>query len=237
MAGPTGAPAIAAAPSPTYGPTNAPAQTTALPVTQTMPACVVRPEMTEGPYFIDQQLNRSDIRSEPLDNSVKAGAPLTLTYTVLQVAPNACTPLAGAHVDVWHCDAEGVYSGVSDQGFVTVGQKFLRGYQTTDANGLARFTTIYPGWYRGRAVHIHFKIRAEAGAGQAYEFTSQLFFDDTFTDQVYAQEPYASKGQRDRLNAQDGIYRNGGDQLTLTPSAANGGYEANFVIGLDLMSS
>ncbi len=84
----------------------------------------------------------------------------------------------GAIVDIWHCDAAGVYSDATDPGFNTVGKKFLRGYQVTDANGGVQFTTIYPGWYRGRTVHIHFKVRAKAKSGQSYEFTSQLYFDD-----------------------------------------------------------
>ncbi len=142
------------------------------------PACVARPALTEGPYFVDEMLNRSDIRSDPSDGSVRQGALLALTFRVSQLT-NACAPLGGASVDVWHCDAAGVYSDVSDPGFSTVGKKFLRGYQVTDSSGVARFTTIYPGWYQGRAVHIHFKIRSHTGSGAAYEFTSQLFFDDS----------------------------------------------------------
>src|SRR5215208_2760201 len=101
--------------------------------------CVVRPEMTIGPYFVDEQLNRSDIRSELSDNSVKEGIPLTLNLVVASVGENSCTPLEGAQVDVWHCDAQGQYSGVSDQSFDTSGQKFLRGYQVTNANGAVQF--------------------------------------------------------------------------------------------------
>ncbi len=157
-----------------------------------MPACVARPALTEGPYFVDEKLNRSDIRSDPSDGSVRQGALLALTFRVSQLT-NACAPLGGASVDVWHCDAAGVYSDVSDPGFSTVGKKFLRGYQVTDSSGVAKFTTIYPGWYQGRAVHIHFKIRSHTGSGSAYEFTSQLFFDDNITDQVYTQAPYSAK--------------------------------------------
>jgi protocatechuate 3,4-dioxygenase beta subunit len=105
----------------------------------TTPPCVVRPELTEGPYFVDDQLNRSDIRSEPSDGSVSEGLPLMLAFSVAQLG-TTCTPLGGATVDVWHCDALGVYSGVTDAalGFDTVGLKFLRGYQVTDATGGAR---------------------------------------------------------------------------------------------------
>lgn len=196
-----------------------------------LPACIVRPAMTEGPYFVDEKLDRSDIRPDPSDGSIREGAPLELTFLVSQISGN-CAPLAGALVDIWHCDAEGVYSGVSDPGFSTKDKKFLRGYQTTNAAGIAKFTTIYPGWYDGRAVHIHFKIRT--GVGKAYEFTSQLFFDDAFTDQVYANPPYASRGQRTRLNAADGIYRNGGSQLLLNVKTAASGYSSIFDIGLNI---
>ena len=92
--------------------------------------------------------------------------PLTLTVALSQVAASgACTPLANALVDMWHCDALGVYSDVSSQN--TLGQRFLRGYQVSDANGQVQFLTIYPGWYAGRAVHIHFKVRTEPAAPPA----------------------------------------------------------------------
>jgi len=199
-----------------------------------VPNCVVRPDQTEGPYFVDEQLERFDIRVEPSDNSIKEGTLLTLAFAVSQITNAACSPLAGATVDVWHCDAAGTYSDISDPGFNTVGQKWLRGYQVTDANGRLQFTSIYPGWYSGRTVHIHFKIRTTATDNSSYEFTSQLFFDDTLTDQVFTQEPYAAKGARDTRNSNDGIYQNGGDLLLLNPTAANGGYAATFEIALDL---
>jgi protocatechuate 3,4-dioxygenase beta subunit len=197
------------------------------------PACVARPALTEGPYFVDEMLNRSDIRSDPSDGSVRQGALLALTFRVSQLT-NACAPLGGASVDVWHCDAAGVYSDVNDPGFSTIGKKFLRGYQVTDSSGVARFTTIYPGWYQGRAVHIHFKIRSHTGSGAAYEFTSQLFFDDTITDQVYTQAPYSAKGQRTLRNGGDSIYRQGGSQLLLAPAKSADGYSATFDIGLQI---
>jgi protocatechuate 3,4-dioxygenase beta subunit len=205
-----------------------------LPTTQpiTLPGCIVRPEQTEGPYFVDEKLNRSDIRSDPSDGSLKAGIPLQVTFQVSQVSGNSCVPLTGAIVDIWHCDALGVYSDVSDRSFNTVGQKFLRGYQVTDSNGNAQFTTIYPGWYPGRTVHIHFKIRTSSDVGKSYEFTSQLYFDDAVTDQVHAQAPYASQGQRRQRNTNDGIFRNGGDQLLLVLTKNNQGYTATFNIGL-----
>jgi protocatechuate 3,4-dioxygenase beta subunit len=210
--------------------------------TAALPACVAKPELTVGPYFLDKQLDRSDIRVEPSSKAVKPGAPLALTFNVRQIANGQCTPLRDAMVDVWHCDAAGQYSGFNDNmvGFNTVGQKFLRGYQVTDAAGVARFTTIYPGWYRGRTVHIHFKIRTPAEAAlagdqaKAYEFTSQLFFDDAFTDSVFASQPYAAKGQRDLRNSDDGIFQQSGGALTLNVARSGDGYAGTFDVGLDL---
>ena len=191
---------------------------------------MVRPEVIEGPYYVDEDLNRSDIRSDPSTGAVKDGALLTLTFNVSQVSGSGCTPLEGAKVEIWHCDAAGVYSDVSDPGFNTKGQKFLRGFQTTGANGQATFVTIYPGWYSGRTVHIHFKIHHNTSE-QSKVFTSQLFFDDSFTDQVFAKEPYASKGQRITLNSNDNIYQ---DALRVDVAQANDGYATSFDIGLQL---
>src|SRR5215510_8845285 len=114
------------------------------------PDCVVRPELKIGPYFVDNQLNRSDIRFEPADSSVKAGAPLTLKIGVFAVTGKRCIPFENAQVDVWNCDAQGVYSGIKGWPFDTTGLIFLRGYQLTDAKGQVQFKTIYPGWYSGR---------------------------------------------------------------------------------------
>lgn len=222
-------------------------------------ACIVRPEVTEGPYFVDELLNRADVRVDPTDGTVKAGIPLHLIFNVSDVTGGTCKPLQGAQVDIWHCDALGQYSDVSDQGFNTKGQKWLRGYQVTDEHGLAHFITIYPGWYSGRAVHIHFKIRTTGTDGSAYEFTSQLFFPDDLSDQVYTQTPYSDKGaDRSVRNEDDSIYRQAGSQmvLDLKPVSADviatavaeaaateavsaevtvqSGYEATFALGLDL---
>jgi protocatechuate 3,4-dioxygenase beta subunit len=194
--------------------------------------CVVRPEQTEGPYFVDEMLHRSDIRSDPTDGSVRTGVPLRLAFAVKRIHERGCAPLAGAVVDVWHCDADGIYSDVRDPGFDTTGRKFLRGYQTTDARGMARFTTIYPGWYQGRTVHIHFKVRSSPTANPGFEFTSQLYFDDRLTDRVFAQPPYARRGRRTVRNDRDGIYRNGGSQLLLAVTRDPSGYTAPFDIAL-----
>lgn len=195
------------------------------------PGCVVRPELTEGPVFVEEEeLNRSDIRTDPSNGAVSEGIQLDLTFRISQVDNNACAPLAGVRVDIWHCDVNGIYSDTTELGMDTVGQKFLRGYQRTDADGVAKFTTIYPGWYTGRAVHIHFKIRDEQG----YDFTSQLFFDQDFTSQVYQQALYASRGEPAVKNADDGIFQASGGQLMLAVEKVDTGYAATFDVGLQL---
>jgi protocatechuate 3,4-dioxygenase beta subunit len=200
------------------------------------PSCIVRPALTEGPYFVDEKLQRADIRSDPTSGTVKEGLPLALTFAVSRIEGGSCTALQGALVDVWHCDALGAYSDVQDPGFNTAGQKWLRGYLVTDANGRAAFTTIYPGWYQGRAVHIHFKIRTDAAAASGLEFTSQLFFDDTVSDQVFARAPYSQKGgQRGVRNENDGIFEQSGGNLTLQLTGdPTSGYAATFPIGVQV---
>jgi protocatechuate 3,4-dioxygenase beta subunit len=197
-------------------------------------SCVARPEQIEGPYFVDERLLRSDIRSDPASGEMRPGTPLRVSFNVSRIQANSCLPLAGAQVDVWHCDALGVYSDVRDPGFSTTGLKFLRGYQMTPASGRVEFLTIYPGWYQGRAVHMHFKIRTAGAGGRAHDFTSQLYFDDALTDGVHRSSPYARKGIARVRNEQDGLYARGGKELTLSPSATAAGYAAAFDIGLYL---
>lgn len=204
-----------------------------LALAQSVPACVARPQQTEGPYFVDEALNRSDIRSDPSDGSVRPGAPLELTFKVSRISGNGCAPLAGAVVDLWHCDHRGIYSDVRDPDFDTAGKKFLRGYQVTDSDGLARFTTIYPGWYHGRTVHVHFKIRSAPSSTPGFDFTSQLYFDDALTDEVHSRKPYAEKGRRDRRNAGDAIFARGGAQLLPPVVRRRGGYAATFEVALE----
>lgn len=196
--------------------------------------CVVRPEMTEGPYYVDERLNRSDIRTDTSNGAVSEGAALGLALQVLQVADGRCTPLRDAVVDIWHCDAQGLYSDVPREG--TDGHNFLRGYQVSDRAGWARFTTVLPGWYRGRTVHIHLKIQTTGTDGNPYEFTSQLYFTEEFKARYLAIAPYAAKGLPDTTNAADGIYTaNGvGDQMLLRPVRRGRAYAATFTVGLDL---
>ncbi len=198
--------------------------------------CVATPEQTEGPYFVDEHLNRSDIRSDPVDGSIRPGLPLNLQIRVSGIGPAGCQPLVGAIVDIWHCDAQGVYSDVSDRRFRTVGSRFLRGYQVTDTSGSVRFVTIYPGWYQGRAVHIHFKIRTGPNAARALQWTSQLYFDDGITDQAHRHVAYLQRGRPRTGNTEDGIFRDGGRSLLLALSSTPDGYAARFDAGLKLPS-
>lgn len=199
------------------------------------PDCVVTPSQTEGPYFVDEMLERVDIRSDPVDGSIASGLPLRLRLSVHRVDGAACAPVTGALVDVWQCDTAGVYAGVRDARglFDTTGKKFLRGYQVSDAQGAVAFQTIYPGWYPGRTPHIHFKVRLFAGSQRTFEFTSQLYFDDAVTDRVFATGPYAAKGDRTTRNNRDGIFqREGGPQLMLRLREDGAQWIGEFSVGL-----
>jgi len=178
-------------------------------------SCVLAPELTEGPYYLPNEAVRSNITEG------KPGTPLRLRLTV--VSTSSCKPIKGAAVDIWHADASGVYSGVAGNTGT-----FLRGIQLTDRNGLAVFDTIYPGWYRGRAVHIHVKVHA----GGSVVHTGQLFFPDALSDRVYAAAPYRSRGNPDTTDAADAIYRNGGSRSLLRPVRSGKGYVGSMVMGV-----
>jgi protocatechuate 3,4-dioxygenase beta subunit len=190
----------------------------------TLPACVARPELEEGPFFVPDALKRSDIRTDTKTGALTPGVPLALAFNVSQLANGMCAPLPGASVDIWQCDAFGQYSGADEP--------LLRGVQPTGPDGRAAFSTIYPGWYHGRAVHIHLKIRTRAPSG-AYEFTTQVFFDEALSDAVHARAPYAAHGRRDTTNARDHIFQ-GGDKTVLDLLPRGEGYAATFDIALDL---
>jgi protocatechuate 3,4-dioxygenase beta subunit len=194
-----------------------------------LPSCVVVPALTEGPYYVDEKLERSDIRPDTSTGKAVEGAVLTLDWLVSKVDGTACVPLEGVLVDVWHCDALGEYSDVGSE----QGHDFLRGYQHTDANGRAAITTIYPGWYQGRAVHIHFKIRTDpAAVTGGFEFTSQLFFDDAFSAKVYSIGVYAVKGTPDTPNASDGIYQQSQGMTLLDVVPDGDAYKATFELAV-----
>ena len=164
---------------------------------ETITCTPATPTVTEGPYWVDEKLFRSDIRTDPSPGTSRDGVPLTLVINVQNLSGGSCTALAGAYVDIWHCDAKGIYSDESTYnpgggtGSVnTKGQKFLRGYQVTDDNGQVRFATIYPGWYAGRTIHIHMRVRTYSGNTVLSNFVSQIFFDEAINDTVMAQSAY-----------------------------------------------
>lgn len=195
---------------------------TAVPV-----SCVVTPALTEGPYFVDERLNSSDIRED------RQGIPLTLTFYVSNMLSEGCAPITGAAFDIWHCDADGAYSDIANGAGQpnTSGETYCRGLQYTDDNGKVQFTTIYPGWYSGRAIHIHFKVRQDPDSSSGLEFTSQIFFDDALTAQIHSEvEPYASNGQPDVTNERDNIYA-AANVIELTGDSTNG-YSGTFHVGV-----
>jgi protocatechuate 3,4-dioxygenase beta subunit len=178
-------------------------------------SCVLTPELTEGPYYIPNEKVRRNITDR------KPGTPLLLRLTVLDAS--SCKPVRNAAVDIWHADALGVYSGVQGQA-----GNFLRGIQRTNAKGLATFQTIYPGWYQGRAVHIHVKVHIRDNVVH----TGQLFFNDALTDVVYRGTPYDERPNRDVLNTQDSIYRNGGSKSVLKVTRSGSGYVGAVTMGV-----
>jgi protocatechuate 3,4-dioxygenase beta subunit len=202
------------------------------------PGCMLAPQMTEGPYWVDERLNRADLTTNTTRTSVLNAVPLTLDILLQDQSGQACGINAGGNVqvDIWHCDAAGAYSDVSGAGQANmVGQTFLRGYQVSDAAGLVSFRTIYPGWYTGRATHIHLRARVyDANGNTTYNFASQLFFDDSFTDQVYTRSPYNTRGARDTRNSNDFIYAGASARaplLTLS-NRSDGSVSGTIALGL-----
>ena len=199
------------------------------------------PTTTEGPYWVDEKLFRSDIRTDPANGVARAGVPLTLTIQLQNQAGGSCAPLAGAYVDIWHCDAKGIYSdeptynpGGGTGNVNTSGQKFLRGYQITDANGEVTFTTIYPGWYASRTIHIHIRVRTYNGTTVLSNFVSQIFFDEAVNDAVLTQPGYARTSARDTTNARDMVFNvanNSRMLATVTGGDSTSGYAARIVMG------
>ena len=162
-------------------------------------ACILTPQAEEGPFYADPKLLRSDLTDG------KAGIPLTLRLRVIEAG--ACTPVTAARVDIWHCDAQGLYSAFPGQGDAhnidETSKSFLRGTQTTDAAGWVAFNTIYPGWYDGRATHIHFKVFLD----DRNVLTGQTFLPDALNEFIYANAPDYTGRPRPRttLNANDHV--------------------------------
>jgi protocatechuate 3,4-dioxygenase beta subunit len=208
--------------------------------TTTSGSCAVTPEGEIGPYFADDSasgFNRSNIVANIDGSSPQPGIPLTLTLLVRD-SEKSCAAVAGAQIDIWHCNAQGVYS---DEGVEsTTGQTWLRGYQLTDANGSATFTTIVPGWYAGRTTHVHLRVRSsysEASSTSDGTNTTQVFFPQSLVDGIDTTvAPYSSHGQNSTTNAGDRVYAQqtkGVTLLTLSGSTSSG-YAATFTIDLPI---
>lgn len=186
--------------------------------------CLLTPEQMEGPFYVAGDMVRRDITDG------LPGHPLRLG---LRVVDAACEPVPGAVVDIWHADVDGDYSGYVDGTAgddAGEGTTFLRGTQVAGDEGIVEFATNYPGWYTGRAVHIHVKAHIDGTT----VLTSQLYFAEDVTDAVHAQGPYAAHGARDTRNEDDGI---AGDPQAagnmLTTSAAGDGTLGLVVLGID----
>jgi protocatechuate 3,4-dioxygenase beta subunit len=190
-------------------------------------SCALAAEATQGPFFLTDHPKTSNLVGD------RKGTPLQLTMTVVDAA---CRPISDAKVDIWHCDAAGEYGGISGGGAggapppgggvggsaATRGNKdmWLQGYQTTGAGGTVKFSTIYPGWYPGRAVHIHLKVYV----GGRDVHTGQLFFPDQLSAAVFKNAPY--KGNPDTVNSHDFIFSSAGSAALLTPTQSGSAYVA-----------
>jgi protocatechuate 3,4-dioxygenase beta subunit len=209
------------------------------------------PQQIEGPYFVDGMPNRSNIRSDTPDDSIQEGIPLSLVLHIYDVddpdgdGVSSCTPLEGAKVDIWHSNAQGLYSGVEDDG--TGGKNFLRGSQMTDSNGTSQFNTIFPGWYEGRAIHIHIKVRDYDGSNETLEWTSQFYLNNSINDLVHTQPPYSKRGPVPMTNEDDFIYtgpssdglvqNNTGQHLMLNVKKEGQGFVGTFIVGVNATQS
>lgn len=190
--------------------------------TGTSGACAVTPTETIGPYPSLTNFVRSDIREG------KAGLPLTLTITVVN-ANNSCSPVSGAAVDIWQCDAQGNYSEYAQPGYNGTGATFLRGIQVTDASGRVTFTSLFPGWYQGRATHIHVEVKVNNAAVKV----TQIAFPESVIAAVYASGVYAAKGQNPTSNLGDMVFSDSlaSEMATVTGDTTNG-YVATFTVGV-----
>jgi protocatechuate 3,4-dioxygenase beta subunit len=187
--------------------------------------CNLSSEVTEGPYWLTDHPEAANLVHD------RQGVPLALTLSVVNAA---CRPIGGAKVDIWHCDASGEYAGVDGGGGApggaggpgggatrTSSENWLQGWQTAGSDGTVTFATIYPGWYRGRAVHIHLKVFV--GGNDIH--TGQLFFPDDLSRTVFANAPY--RGDQNMLNSEDNIFRSAGSAALLDPRRIGSGYAAS----------
>lgn len=210
------APANSAAPASTA--------TASTPTAGASSACVVSPSETTGPFPSLNQLFRSDIREG------RSGVPLLLGLSVVNVNA-ACSPVAGANVEIWQCDAEGHYSEYSAGGYDGRAQTFLRGIQTTDAAGRVTFTTVYPGWYQGRATHIHIELKV---GGRSVKVT-QIAFPESLNAQVYASGVYASRRKNPTSNLGDMVFADSlSSELAVLTGDPAAGYQGTYTVGISV---
>ena len=203
---------------------------------------IASPALTEGPFFVDEKLNRSNLLVGTTRESVVKGTPLSLELEILRLTDDKHVPFAGVQIDLWHCDAAGVYSDESNpmNHEDTAKQTWLRGYQITNSKGKVKFETIVPGWYPGRTAHIHFKVRTFSEKHQVTaDFTSQLFFHEDDLKRIYANKPYSGQDVPANINKQDNIFAEpqmdgslAGEHLTLQLAKADNGHAAKFTIVL-----
>lgn len=201
------------------------------------------PSVTEGPYWTDDSAsgyNRSTITSDIAGTNTQTGVALTLTLYIYD-RKNSCAAMESVQVDIWHCNASGIYSGVKNStngnGADYTSQSWLRGYQLSDSTGMVKFVTIIPGWYSGRTTHIHMRLRSTYDtSSDGSTNTAQLFFDQTFIDTLDTTvSPYSSSGKNTVTNAGDSIYNSeGGTTLLSVSGSASAGYAASFSIYLPL---
>jgi protocatechuate 3,4-dioxygenase beta subunit len=189
--------------------------------------CVIAAEETAGPYpdLSGMVSNQAFFRRDVTEG--RSGTPLTLTLTIVNVSVG-CAALANANVEIWQCDASGNYSEYSQPGYNGVGQTFLRGLQVTDANGQVTFSTIYPGWYAGRATHIHVQVFHGASVIK----TTQIAFPEGITATIYAGGVYAAKGPNPTSNSSDMVFADGTSTEMATVSGGAGSYTATLTIGV-----
>jgi protocatechuate 3,4-dioxygenase beta subunit len=198
-------------------------------------SCIITPDEVQGPYPYPggektNPLNRSDIRED------QKGVPLILTFKVVNTN-NACTVVPGARVDIWHCNNDGYYSGYINDGYLgtkdLTAKRWLRGYQLTDVNGLAAFTTTYPGWYKGRATHIHLEVFLN----RVLKKVGQIAFPETTNNEIYASTLYKAHGLNPTKNTADKVLGNSATDLaheTVTIVRKDTSVYANYTIGIAL---
>ena len=190
----------------------------AAPARAATPPGALTAQTTEGPYYLALDLIRADI-TEGLP-----GIPLDVVFTVVDAEGRSCV---GARVDIWHCNAQGAYSGFEPG---MKGKTFLRGTQTVGADGTVTFHSLYPGWYRGRTTHIHFKVRR----GGLTNVTSQFFLPDTLSEFLYTQVgAYRRAELRDTLNSGDGIAIEAGPTVEGNVRESGGRYVASLTVRVD----